>query len=64
MIGESFIAQEQALSEFAIGSKPFPTHIIINTTLFLVFFFQFNYFGMIPHSTLLYDRHQLTRQWY
>ena len=38
MIGKEFSAQKQALSEFAIGSNPFSTHIIINTTWFLVLF--------------------------
>ena len=51
MIGEAFSAQEQALIEFAIGSNPFSIDININTTLFLVLFFDFNLFLDESHIT-------------
>ena len=44
MIGEVFSAQEQALSASEIGYNPFSTHRIINTTLFLVLLFWFQFF--------------------
>ena len=37
------------MSAFAIGSNPFSTHIIINTTLFLVLLFRFQFFWDESH---------------